>query len=245
MEYVLVGLVVVVVVLAFTPPGRRLLGSIGLYLGAQADTAAESVANADPLGVYKSQIANAVEKGKNASNVVGNAAKQLESLQRQINDDIKEQTRLSNRLEAVLANGDPNNTAERYALDLERVESNLARNQEQLAVAQEVYTENLSLVERYEREVSSARRDAEEIGLQLERSAAERDLSEMSAALHDQLNLGDLSQTRRRVQEQIDANRGASRAARDLSRQGTAEDADEELERQQRAQEVLNRFRSK
>lgn len=240
--YIVLGVVVLLVVAALSPPARRLLKSIGGYAGAQADNAAEAVANADPLGVYKTQIANAVENGRNATRVVEKAAKQLESLQRQIADDLKEQARLTNRLQAVIANGDPNKTAEKYALDLERVEGNLKVNQEQLATAQETYDDNLKLVEKYERDVSAARKDAEALGFQLQQSNAEKELVQMNAALRDQLNLGDLAQARQRVQAQIDANRGGTRAARDLSRQGLAEEADEELERKERAAAVLARF---
>ena len=64
----------------------------------------------------------------------------------------------------------------------------------------------------------------------------------MSAALKDKLNLGELSEARKRVQNQINENRGAAKGAHDLARQGMAEEADEELERTQKAQDILARF---
>ena len=167
------------------------------------------------------------------------------SLQNQIDSDLKEQQRLSNRIAAVLQSGDPNHTAENYALQLERVEQNLEANKAQIDVAQTSYDDNLKLVQQYENEVVNARKDAEALGFQLQSSQAEKELRQMSVGLQDKLNLGELATARRRVQEKIDANRGASKAAADLGRQGSAEHADEELERKARASAVLERFKSK
>jgi len=238
------GVVAVILLAAVSPPARRFFKGLINLGSAKLDAAADGVRNTDPLGQYKTHIANAVENGRHAQSVVEKAAKQLVSLNNQIAEDLKEKQRLESRLKAVVANGDPNKTAERYALDLDRVESNLAANQAQHGSAQETYDENLKLVERYEREVSAARKDAEQLGFQMEQSRAEKDLFQMTASLKDQLNLGDLADARRRVQSQIDTNRGASKAARDLSRQGIAEDADEEFERKERAAAILARFQN-
>jgi phage shock protein A len=240
--WIVLGVVVVLVLAALSPPARRLFKAIGAYGGAQADNAAESIQNADALGVYRTQIANAVDNGKNANKVVETAAKQLVSLDNQIADDLKEQTRLTNRLQAVVDKGDPNKTAAKYAADLARVEEHLKTNQDQRAIAQAQYDENLKLVERYEREINNARKDAEDMGFQLAQSEAEKNLYQMTAALKDKLNLGELAQARRRVQDQINTNKGATMAARDLSRQGRAEDEDADLERNAAAEAVLARF---
>lgn len=244
-ETIVISVVLLLVVAAVFPPARRFFRSVGNWIGGQADKVAETVAGADPLAVYRSQVASAAEAGKNASKVVESAARQLVSLQQQIDSDLKEQTRLTNRITAVLASGDPNHTAESYALQLERVEHNLEVNKGQLDSAQTTYDENLKLVEQYETEVVNARKDAEALGFQLQSSQAEKDLRQMSVGLHDKLNLGDLATARRRVQEKIDANRGASKAAADLGRHSTAEQADEDLERKARASAVLDRFKAK
>jgi hypothetical protein len=239
------GAVVVFALAAFSPPARRLFKSLAALVGAKTDRAADALANSDPLGVYKTQIANAVENGKNANKVVETAAKQLVSLDNQIADGLKEQTRLTNRLQAVVDKGDPNKTAAKYAADLARVEEGLKTNQGQREVAQSQYDENLKLVERFEREINNARKDAADLGFQLEQSEAEKNLYQMTAALKDQLNLGELATARNRVKDQINANKGATKAARDLSRQSRAEEEDEELEQNAAAEAVLARFKSK
>jgi phage shock protein A len=242
MEMIMLACVALLIVAACSKPARRFFKSIFTFAESKANSAAETVANADPIGVYKMQISNAIESGANASKVVEQAARQLESLQRQVDAELKEQQRITSRIQAVIQNGDPNKTAEKYALELERIESSLAANQQQLEIAQNTYNDNLQLVSRYEQQVSQARKDAEKLGFQLQQSEAEKNLNQMTANMREQLCLGDLAQARERVQAQIDANRGASRAAHDLSQQGLAEEADEELERKQRATEILARL---
>lgn len=242
---VVLVVVVLAVVAAISPPVQRLFKAVYSKFGAAADKAAESLHKQDPLSAYKSQIANAIDSGKNASKVVEQAAKQLESLQRQIADDEKDQVRLVNRIKAVIANGDPNGNKTKYALDLDRVEQNLNKNREQLAIAQETYDDNISLVEKYERDVAEARKDAEHLGFQLEQTKAEKDLYDMSSNLKNKLNLGDLAESRRRVQEQIDANRGSARASKDLGRLESSLDDDEDYERIARSEAILSRFESK
>jgi phage shock protein A len=239
---ILIAVVVVVCLAAISPPARRFFKAIGLWGGAQADKGAEAVLNADPLGVLKTQIKNAAENGKQANAVVVAAAKQLVSLENQIADDLKEQQRLTTRIESVLAKGDPNKNAAKYAADLARVEENLKANEEQKAIAQQQYDDNLKLVERFEREIQEARKDAAALGAQLQQSEAEKNLNQMSAALKDRLNVGDLAAARQRVKDQINENRGASKASRDLNRVALAEEEDEELERSAAAEAVLARF---
>lgn len=242
---IVLGVVVLLVLAAISPPARRFFKALGLWGGAQADKGAEAVLNADPLGVLKTQIANAAENGKQANTVVEAAAKQLVSLENQIADDLKEQQRLTTRIESVLAKGDPNKNAPKYAADLARVEEHLKVNQEQKALAQQQYDDNLKLVERFEREIQEARKDAADLGLQLQQSEAEKNLHQMSAALKDKLSVGDLAAARQRVKDQINSNRGSAKAARDLNRVGLAEEEDEELERSAAADAVLARFQKK
>lgn len=242
---IVLGAVVLIALAAVSPPARRFLKALGLYGGAQVDKSSEALLNKDPLGVLKTQIANSAENGKQANAVVEAAAKQLVSLENQIADGLKEEQRLTNRIKSVLAKGDPNNNASKYAADLARVEENLQINQDQKQIAQQQYDDNLKLVERFEREIQEARKDAADLGLQLQQSEAEKNLHQMSASLKDKLSYGDLSVARERVKDQITANRGAARAARDLNRIGLAEEEDDELEHSAAAEAVLARFQTK
>lgn len=231
------------VLAALSPPARRFAKSLIALGNAQADRAADSLANVDPLGVFKTQIANAVSNLGHANSVLQNAAKQIVSLDRQIDADTQELTKLTNRLQTVVDNGDPNNTANDIAVQIAAVEARLGENKSQRDSAKSIYDENLELVETFQRNIKNARNEAEQLGLQLERSEAEKNLVQMSSSLKGKLDVGgDFNEARRRIQASIDANKGSVKAARDLSRQDLAEESDLELERKAAAQKVLERF---
>lgn len=237
------GLVAAVLLAAVSPPARRFFKSLMNWGSAQVNKGSEVVAGLDPMGVYQLQIDNAVENGRVVQKSFDSVAANLVSLQNQVEADLKDKTRLENRLRTVLKEGDPNVTAVTYAEELERVEKNLSVNQAQLEVVQSQYDENLALVEKFKQQISKARADAQQLGFQLQQSEAEKEMSQMSANLRGQLSTGDLSEARRRVMDQINTNRGASKAVHDLNRLNTAQDADDELERKNRVQDVLNRFK--
>jgi hypothetical protein len=238
------GLVGVVLVSAVSPPARRFFKSLIGLSGAKLDSLADAVGSVDPLAQYKSEIANAAENGRNAQNVVSSSAGQLVSLKSQIEEDLKEETRLTNRLRAVVANGDPNHTAENLALQLERVRENLTVNKGQLDVAQASYDENLALVRQFEEQIVNLRKDAKDLGFQLEQSAAEAKLSEAKAALKNRLVTTDLSDVRAKVLAKINENRGKSKGLQDMANL-SGEEADADLERKERAKAILAEFQAK
>lgn len=240
--WIVLGLVVVAVLVAVSPPFRRLMKAFKERSEVAAEEATEALRKQNPLGYYKLEINNAIEKGKTAQNVVKRSAKQLVSLDNQIADLTKEQTRLNNRLASVTAKGDPNGTAKDYAKQLASVESQLQANKDQRQHVQEDYDTNLKLVEKYERDVTQARRDAEQLGFQLEQSKDEKDMYEASAQLRADLNTGKLAEARKRVQDAINANWGETKAMRDLSARSSAQDKDEEDELDEEAAKVLARF---
>lgn len=233
---------VATVLCVFTRPGRRLLRAIGINLSAQADRAAEAVSNADPVGVLKTEIANAAENGKQANAVVESAAQQMVSLEDQIADGEKEIARLNSRLAAVVKNGDPNNTAAQYAENLAKEEANLKANNEQLLIAKKLYDDNLKLVASFEEKIAMARKDAEDLGQQLAQSEAEKNLTQVTVALRNKLATGSFAEARKRIQDKINANRGSTRAANDLNASAKAEELDAKLERSAAAEEILARF---
>lgn len=242
MSWIIGGCVLLVILAAISPPVRRTLKAAFRVGGSQVDALGNIIGNVDPLQQYKTEIANAAEGAKNAQSVVDNSAVQLVSLQSQIETDLKEKTRLENRLQAVVSNGDPNKSADRLALELERIERNLDENTKQLESAQANYDKNLALVSKYEVKISDLRKDAQNLGLQLEQSEAEKKLAVASSSLKSKLDLSNLSETRNKVLAQINANRGVTKANNDMAGAVSADEADDDLERKERAKAILARF---
>ena len=128
------------------------------------------------------------------------------------------------------------------------VERNLSSNQEQLDRAREMYNNFVKQVNINQNKVLDARREAKELGLELEKSEREKELTTFARDFNASNSLdfgGNLAEAREAVKQKIDQNRSAGDVALDLSRQGVAEAADEELERNQRAEDILARFKQK
>lgn len=245
MTTVLAVVAVVLVVCAFSPPAKRFFRSVWRVGEAKLDAAGEAISNLSPLEQLKASVRNSAENGANARKIVQSASAQVEKLQRQIAADRMDLQALNAKLARAQSKGDPNGTMARNAAEVVRVERNLKANEDQLAEALKLYDENLKLIGKYEAEVVAARKDAEQLGFQLDQSQARKEITELASKAHDQLNLTQLQEARARVQRQIDENNGAARANRDLSAAtGGADDADDELEVDASVAEVLARFQT-
>ena len=204
------------------------------------DVAADEIGNIDPLSEYRSQIASNAEKAKMAQQVVNTAAKQLVSLKSQLEEDLKDKDRISSRIEKALATNNESK-AVTLANELQRVEKSIAENTTQLDLAQKSYDDNLSFMRKFEEKIASLRKDCETLGMQLAQSEAEKGLAEATAAMRSSINVSDLSETRNKIMDKINSNKGTTLATRDL----TPDDEDEETdaERAIQAEDILARFR--
>jgi hypothetical protein len=99
------GLVAAVLLAAVSPPARRFFKSLMNWGSAQVNKGSEVVAGLDPMGVYQLQIDNAVENGRVVQKSFDSVAANLVSLQNQVEADLKDKTRLENRLRTVLKEG--------------------------------------------------------------------------------------------------------------------------------------------
>lgn len=158
---------VVVAALALAVLNFRSLKRLFRAGSAQAGKIGRWAENADPLAVYRERVDDGVENIGKAKQALENCQVLVRSVRRQVEDGEKEKARLENRIKTALANGDPNNTAKEYALQLERVERELATNKEQLAKHEETYQNFSKIVEQNQRKVQEARREAESLGLEL------------------------------------------------------------------------------
>ena len=201
--------------------------------------------NADPLVMYKQVIDDGLDNIGKAKSSLETVRTQVRSLDRQTNDGRTEKTRLENRIRAALAGGDPNNTAFANAIQLESCERNLATNEEQLARTKGMYDNFTKTIELNQKKVQEARKEVQDLGIQLEQSEREKELVRFNAEFEKGVDVsGTLSEAREAVLRKIDANRAAGDVAADTSKQKAAELADEELERKQRADEILARFKT-
>lgn len=237
-------LALAVVVLAIL--NRRALGRMIGAASAQVGEWGRAAQNADPMAIYRERIDDAVENGQAAQKSLESCKTLVNEVQGQVDSGLKEKARLETRIKTALANGDPNNTARGYAEQLAHVEEQLGKNQQQLAKHKTNYDNFLKKVRHYGRKVKELRQEAHELGIELEQSEREKEMNKDLQALQDLDTSfgGDLAQARAAVKQKIAANRAVGDVAADLSQQGLAEAADEDLERQAKADDILARFKT-
>lgn len=242
LTWIVVGLLVALVFLFVLNPRslRRLWGAASVQAGKVGRWASES----DPLAVYKERVDNGVDNIAKAKKSLEGVATMVRSVTRQVEDGKKEQIRLSSRISAIVANGDKNDTATDYALQLAQVEKDLARNEDQLLKHKETYENFKQMVIINQRKVEEARREAASLGLALEQSEREKEFVQFAHEFENaKFNSDGLASAKEAVQQKIDANRAAGDVARDLSRSSAAEAADEALEQKADAEAILARFK--
>jgi hypothetical protein len=166
------------------------------------------------------------------------------SVQRQVESGEKEKVRLETRIQTALAAGDPNNTVHESALVLADVEQNLNTNREQLAKHMEIYENYARQVEVGQAKVAEARLKAEQLGFELEQSNREKKMAKFANDFSfDPQGLNtDLARAVELINKKIDANRAVGEVAADMSRGLRAESADDDIEREAAAAQILQRY---
>jgi phage shock protein A len=239
---ILIVIVVALIVLAIV--NRQALMRILGAARAQTGKLGRLAEKADPLALLQQAVDDGVSTLQHAKKGLEDCRALVRSVQRQVESGEKEKARLESRIQAVLAQGDPNHTAKEYALQLAEVERQLAINRQQLAKHEETYGNFAKQVEIGQKRVVEARRRAEELGIALEQSQREKELSQFASnfTFDPQGLTSGAAHAEELIRQQIDKNRAAGDVAVDLSRAALAQAADEETEREAEAAKILERF---
>ena len=135
---------------------------------------------ADPLALLNQAVEDGVTSIQNSKKGLENYRALILSVQRQVESGEKERARLESRIQAALASGDPNQTAEESAMVLADVERHLAANREQLARHMEIYENFARQVELGQAKVAEARLKAARLGFELEQSKREKEMAKFA-----------------------------------------------------------------
>jgi phage shock protein A len=236
---VVLGVVLVVLIAANTRAAKRWWEALSAQIGRSGRAALK----ADPMAVYQNKIDQALDNMNKVRSGLEASAGEVRSTQRRLAELQAEKSRLENRIRAVLANGDPNNSAAGYATQLARVEENLEPAEGSYNSAKNRYETFANKAKAYQDEIDDARREAKHLGYRLQQSQREREMAQFSSSLMDGMSLGSLAEARQAVESQIDENQGAVDANSSLNSAHFAEQSDLELERKAKADEILARYR--
>lgn len=240
----LLGVAVAVCVLAYLG-GPALLRRVGILAKAEVNRAGEAVANIDPAGQLKALVANGTEQIRHAKDCLESENTLVRQAQRRLDQDCAEETRLTNLLQAAMANNDPNHTATNYAASLDHVRQAKAAHQKQLDDSKGRYAMYAKQVKLGQQTVEDARTKAESLQVELDESKQEAALTKFAQGFDVGNLASDLGDAVNRIQKQIDQNRSVGDVDRDLHAGQMAEAADADLAADTRTQAILDEFRQK
>jgi phage shock protein A len=199
-------------------------------LRAQMNKLANFFWEADPIAQMQYEYDSAVEQLKEGRVGLEQYRGLVERVSRQVKDGEAHMAKLQGQAKAYLKAGD-RETASKFALELQKAKTQHEQNQQQLAMHEGAYANNLKKIQSANKKLGDVKSKIQQYDAELKMSEAEAEVAKLSASfdLNVTTDFGQLEQV---IQGKIDANRGKARVASDLSQQGIAEiDAEDRMEK--------------
>jgi hypothetical protein len=123
-------------------------------------------------------------------------------------------------------------------IQLQKVQTELAANEQQLQMHETAYQNNLLKIQKANKDMIKVREKIQKYHAELKMSAAEAEIAQIS----DMNITTDFGQIENVIQRQIDNNRGRARVAADMSSKGIAEIKAEEAAEKAMAEDLLSKY---
>ncbi|MFV2065743.1 MAG: PspA/IM30 family protein [Pirellulales bacterium] len=199
---------------------------------AQVNKLANVFWTADPIAQMQYEYDLAVDQLKEGREGLEQYRALVERVLRQVAASKKHEAQLQAKIKAYLQAGD-RETAANFALELTKARNELAENEQQLAMHEKAYGNNLRKIKRAGKKLASVREKIHKYDAELKMSRAEAELAKLSQDFNLDVTT-DFGQIEQVIQEKINLNRGKTRVAADLSNEGI-----EDLEREEAMERVM------
>ena len=213
--------------------GRAQLGKLGRAAG-----------DAGPLATFQQTVDDSADSIRRAKEGMTKAVALVNSVERQVNTGRTTQARLSARVQNALNEGNQAKATE-YAAQLAECESHLKEDEAQLAHHKESYENFVSEVKRQQAKVTTAQREATNLGVRLEMSKANKEFHDFESTFKASNGaLAGLDEKREAVLRKIDQNNAYQQVDKDVggSTSSGYEEDDAEVDRKLAGDKVLKRF---
>lgn len=207
-----------------------ILGKFFGAIAAQFNKLGNWLFNKDPIAQMQYEYDKAVEQLKEGRIGLEQYRGLVERVLRQVKDNEALVAKLTAQAKAYLKMGN-RDTAANFALQLTRAKTQLAENQQQLAMHEEAYQNNLKKIQHANKKLVELKDKIAKYDADLKMSAAEAEIAKISSTFNMDVttNFGQLEDA---IQRRIDANRGKARVAADMSAEGIADiKAEEQMEK--------------
>ncbi len=204
---------------------------------AQMNKLANYFWEADPIAQMQFEYDSAVEQLKEGRVGLEQYRGLVERVNRQVKDGQAHCAKLEGQAKAYLKAGE-RETAAKFALELQKARDALKQNQEQAAMHEGAYQNNLKKIQHANKKLVEVKSRIQQYDAELKMSEAEAEVAKLSQSFNMDVTT-DFGQLESIIQQRIDTNRGAARVASDLSNDGIAEIAVEERMEKSMAEDAL------
>ncbi len=217
-----------------------ILSKFGKAIRAQFNKLANFFWSKDPIAQMQYEYDKAVEQMKEGRAGLEQYRALVERVSRQVAVNEKQQKTLETKIRAYLKAGD-RKTAGELAIDLQKLKTDLAENQEQLALHEKAYNNNVAKIKHATKKLRDVKDKIKKYEADLKMSEAEAEVAQLSQSFNFDVTT-DFGQLEEVVQDKIDVNKARVRVAADLSDEGIEQIEAEERMEAAMAEDLLGQF---
>jgi phage shock protein A len=195
-----------------------ILGKFFGAIRAQLNKLANFFWEADPIAQMQYEYDQSVEQLKEGRLGLEQYRGLVERVTRQVKEGETQIAKLTAQAKAYLKAGD-RETAGSFALQLTKAKAQLAENNQQLAMHEAAYQNNLKKIQYANKKLVEVKDKIQKYDADLKMSSAEAEVAKLTQSFNMDVTT-DFGQLEDVIQRKIDTNRGTARVASDLSADG-------------------------
>lgn len=217
-----------------------ILGKFFRALRAQLNKIANMFFEADPIAVMQLEVDQATERLKEGRKGLELYRGLVETVARQVTTGKSNATQLESQIKAHLKAGS-RDVAGQLAMQLQKQQTELAANEQQLQMHEQAYQNNLLKIQKANKDLVKVREKIQHYHAELKMSAAEAEIAKLTESFEMNVttNFGEIEAV---IQRQIDTNRGKARVAVDMSSRGVEAIKAEQAAQKAQAEDLLSKF---
>jgi phage shock protein A len=217
-----------------------IFGKFFSALRAQLNKLANVFFEADPIAVMQLEVDQATERLKEGRKGLEMYRGLVETVARQVTSAKANVSQLESQIKAHLKAGN-RDVAAQLALQLQKVQTEMAANESQLQMHETAYQNNLLKIQKANKDIGKVREKIQKYHAELKMSAAEAEIAQISESFNMDMTT-DFGQIESVIQRQIDTNRGKARVAADMSSKGIDAIKAEEAAEKAMAEDLLSKY---
>lgn len=217
-----------------------MVGKLWKALMGQINKLANFFWQADPIAQMQLEYDNAVEQLKDGRTGLEQYRALVERVTRQVKGNESRVADLTAQVKSYLKIND-RATAGKFAMELQKAQSELKENLEQLTLHETSYQNNLTKIQHATSKLNDVQTKIKRYDAELKMSAAEAEMAKLAQSFDFDVST-DFGELENIIQSKIDMNRAKVRVAGDLSHEGIAEIEAEQRKEASQAEDLLQQF---